>query len=92
MRDRVVPVKRADNPGLVAIFGEMDTDLAGARIAHRDMVEAAFTLEPGSDTSNRVFIDRTLVGRRRSACRRKGHESGWRKRVLPRRRAGAVVP
>ena len=65
MRDRVVQmaVKRADNPGLVAIFGEMDTDLAGARIAHRDMVEAAFTLEPGSDTSNRVFIDRTLVGR-----------------------------
>jgi alkylation response protein AidB-like acyl-CoA dehydrogenase len=48
---------------LVAIFGEMDTDLAGARVAHRDMVEAAFTLEPGSDTSNRVFIDRTLVGR-----------------------------
>jgi hypothetical protein len=60
MRDRVVQmaVKRADNPGLVAIFGEMDTDLAGARIAHRDIVEAAFTLEPGSDTSNRVFIDR----------------------------------
>ena len=85
-------VKRADNPGLVAILGEMDTDLAGARIAHRDMVEAAFTLEPGSDTSNRVFIDRTLVGRGCSACRRKGHGSGRRKRVLPRRRAGAVAP
>jgi indole-3-acetate monooxygenase len=41
----------------------MDTELAGARIAHRDMVEAAFTLEPGSETSNRVFIGRTLVGR-----------------------------
>jgi alkylation response protein AidB-like acyl-CoA dehydrogenase len=34
----------------------------GARIAHRDIVEAAFTLEPGPDTLNRVFIDRTLVG------------------------------
>jgi alkylation response protein AidB-like acyl-CoA dehydrogenase len=63
MRDRVVQmaVERADNPGLVAILGEMDTDLAAARIPHRDMVEAALRLEPGSDTSNR--IGRTLVGR-----------------------------
>ena len=55
--------KRADSLGLVDILGEMETELAGARIAHRDMVEAASTLEPGSDTSNRVFMDRTLVGR-----------------------------
>jgi alkylation response protein AidB-like acyl-CoA dehydrogenase len=56
-------VKRAGNSGLVDIVGEMDTDLACARIAHRDMVEAAVTLEPGSDALNRVFTDRTLVGR-----------------------------
>jgi alkylation response protein AidB-like acyl-CoA dehydrogenase len=65
MRDRAVAmtVKRAGNSGLVDIVGEMDTDLACARIAHRDMVEAAVTLEPGSDALNRVFTDRTLVGR-----------------------------
>ena len=65
MRDRVLGMaaKRADSLGLVDILGEMDTELAGARIAHRDMVEAAFTLEPGSASSNRVFMDRTLVGR-----------------------------
>jgi alkylation response protein AidB-like acyl-CoA dehydrogenase len=27
------------------------------------MVEAALTLEPGPETSNRIFIGRTLVGR-----------------------------
>jgi alkylation response protein AidB-like acyl-CoA dehydrogenase len=65
MRDRVVRivVERADKPGLVDVLGEMDTELAGARIAHRDMVDAAFTLEPGSNTSNRIFMDRTLMGR-----------------------------
>jgi alkylation response protein AidB-like acyl-CoA dehydrogenase len=65
MRDRVVAiaVKRVDTSEVVDIVGEMDTELASARIAHRDMVEAAFTLEPGSDTLNRVFTDRTLVGR-----------------------------
>jgi alkylation response protein AidB-like acyl-CoA dehydrogenase len=66
MRERAVAiaVKRVDTSEVVDIIGEMDTELASARIAHRDMVEAAeFTLEPGSDTLNRVFTDRTLVGR-----------------------------
>ncbi len=65
MRDRAVAiaVKRADTAEVVDIVGEMDTDLASARIAHRDMVEAAFTLDPGTDALNRVFTDRTLVGR-----------------------------
>ena len=65
MRDRAVArvAKRADNSGLLDIVGEMDTELACAQLAHRDMVQAAFTLEPGADTSNRIFTDRTLVGR-----------------------------
>jgi alkylation response protein AidB-like acyl-CoA dehydrogenase len=65
MRDRAIALsaKRAGNPGLVDIVGEMDTELAAARIAHRDMVEAANTLEPCAETLNRVFIGRTLVGR-----------------------------
>jgi alkylation response protein AidB-like acyl-CoA dehydrogenase len=65
MRDRAVTMamKRAGNSGLIDIVGEMDSELACARIAHRDMVEAASTLEPGTDSLNRVFMDRTLVGR-----------------------------
>ena len=56
-------MKSPGNPDLVDIVGEMDTEVACARIAHHDMVAAAFTLEPGTDTLNRVFMDRTLVGR-----------------------------
>lgn len=65
MRDRAVAMamKRAGNPGLTDIVGEMDSELACARIVHRDMVEAGATLEPGTDSLNRVFMDRTLVGR-----------------------------
>jgi alkylation response protein AidB-like acyl-CoA dehydrogenase len=65
MRDHAtaITVKSPGNPDLVDIIGAMDTELACARIAHRDMVEAADTLEPGTDTLNRVFTGRTLVGR-----------------------------
>jgi alkylation response protein AidB-like acyl-CoA dehydrogenase len=65
MRDRAVALvtKRADNPGLLEIVGEMNTELACAQLAYRDMAQAAYTLEPGPDTSNRIFTDRTLVGR-----------------------------
>ncbi len=65
MRDRAVAMatKSADNAGLVDIVGMMENELACARIAHRDMVEAACTLEPSSDALNRIFTDRTLVGR-----------------------------
>jgi hypothetical protein len=83
MRDRAIALvaKRAENPGLLDIVGEMDTELACARLAHRDMVEAAFTLEPGFDTSNRIFTNRTLVGR---AVLRVGE------RAMPRPRARTV--
>jgi alkylation response protein AidB-like acyl-CoA dehydrogenase len=65
MRDRAVAIAadRVDTPEAVDIVGEMETELAIVRIAHRDMVEAAFTLEPGADTLNRVFTGRTVVGR-----------------------------
>jgi len=65
MRDRAtaIAMKTPGNPDLVNIVGEMDTELACAGVAHRDMVEAASTLEPGTDALNRVFMDRTLVGR-----------------------------
>jgi acyl-CoA dehydrogenase len=63
MRDRAVAIAVKRIGTAEDIVGEMDTELASARIAHRDMIEAAFTLEPGPNTLNRVFMDRTLVGR-----------------------------
>jgi alkylation response protein AidB-like acyl-CoA dehydrogenase len=65
MRDRATAsaMKNPGNPDLDIILGEVDTELACARIAHLDMVEAASTLEPDTQTLNRVFMDRTLVGR-----------------------------
>jgi acyl-CoA dehydrogenase len=56
--------KRPDDPGLAYVIGEMENALAAARMAHRDMVEAAERWdEPGPETTNRIMIGRTLVGR-----------------------------
>jgi alkylation response protein AidB-like acyl-CoA dehydrogenase len=55
--------KRPDDHGLPYLVGEMHNDLASARIAHRDMVEAAETCEPGPQTTDRIWTGRTLVGR-----------------------------
>ena len=55
--------KRPHDHGLPYLIGEMQNDLAGARMAHRDMAEAAATGEPGLQTTNRVWTGRTLVGR-----------------------------
>jgi alkylation response protein AidB-like acyl-CoA dehydrogenase len=55
--------KRPGDHGLAAFVGEMQNDLAFARTAHRDMVVAADTSEPGAETTNRVWTGRTLVGR-----------------------------
>jgi alkylation response protein AidB-like acyl-CoA dehydrogenase len=55
--------KRPHDPGLAYLVGEMENDLACARMAHREMVEAADAGEPGSETTNRIWISRTLVGR-----------------------------
>jgi alkylation response protein AidB-like acyl-CoA dehydrogenase len=55
--------RRTGDHGLPYLVGEMQNDLAAARMAHRDMVEAAHIGEPGPATTNRVWIGRTLVGR-----------------------------
>jgi alkylation response protein AidB-like acyl-CoA dehydrogenase len=55
--------KRSGDPELPYLIGEMQNDLAAARMAHRDMVEAADTCEPGLETTNRIWTGRTLVGR-----------------------------
>ena len=58
-----IAAKRPSDPGLPYLVGEMENDLAAARMAHRDMVEAADTGEPGPETTNRIWTARTLVGR-----------------------------
>jgi alkylation response protein AidB-like acyl-CoA dehydrogenase len=56
--------KRPDVPGLPYLVGEMENELATARMAHRDMVEVAEACEePGPQTTSRIMIGRTLVGR-----------------------------
>jgi alkylation response protein AidB-like acyl-CoA dehydrogenase len=55
--------ERSNDSGLAYLIGEMENDLACARMAHRDMVEAAHAGEPGPETTNRIWIARTLVGR-----------------------------
>jgi acyl-CoA dehydrogenase len=56
--------KRPADPALFSLFGEMENALATARMAHRDMVEAADgCTAPGPEITNRVMIARTLVGR-----------------------------
>jgi alkylation response protein AidB-like acyl-CoA dehydrogenase len=45
------------------LVGEMENELATARLAHADMVKTAATAEPGAETTNRIMIGRTLVGR-----------------------------
>jgi alkylation response protein AidB-like acyl-CoA dehydrogenase len=60
----VLARKRRDEPGLADLVGEMENELAAARLAHRDVVEAADRCEePGAETTNRMSIGRTLVGR-----------------------------
>lgn len=56
--------KRRDDPELAHLVGEMENELAAARWAHRDMMEAADCCdETGPETTNRIVIARTLVGR-----------------------------
>jgi alkylation response protein AidB-like acyl-CoA dehydrogenase len=60
----VLARKRAHEPGMPYLVGEMENELACARMAHRDMVEAAEACEePGPETTNRIVVARTLVGR-----------------------------
>jgi acyl-CoA dehydrogenase len=55
--------KKRDDPTVQTLTGEMETELAAARAALRDMFEASTTAPPGPDTTNRVMMGRTLVAR-----------------------------
>jgi alkylation response protein AidB-like acyl-CoA dehydrogenase len=55
--------KRRHDPDVPYLVGEMDSELATARLALRSMIEAAATAEPGAATTNDGLIGRTLTGR-----------------------------
>jgi alkylation response protein AidB-like acyl-CoA dehydrogenase len=54
--------KRVNDAWLPYLIGEMENHLTVARLAHQDMVDAASVSEPGLQTTNRIWIGRTLVG------------------------------
>jgi acyl-CoA dehydrogenase len=56
-------VKRRDQPETRQLVGEMENDLRLAQIAHASMVTIAAEQKPGPDTTNEIFIRRTLAGR-----------------------------
>lgn len=63
-RDKAVALAaRKTSDDLVQIVGEMDTELAAARMALNDMVVCAAVGEPGPEVTNRIFVGRTLVAR-----------------------------
>jgi alkylation response protein AidB-like acyl-CoA dehydrogenase len=55
--------KRRHDPDVPYLVGEMDTELATARLALRSMIETAETAEPGHTATNDGLIGRTLAGR-----------------------------
>jgi alkylation response protein AidB-like acyl-CoA dehydrogenase len=76
-RDKAVGLAgRKTSDDLTLIVGEMDTQLAAARLALADMVACAATSEPGPDTTNRIMTGRTLVARAAIATVEKAMEAG----------------
>jgi alkylation response protein AidB-like acyl-CoA dehydrogenase len=64
-RDIAIDRARSRNADetLSYLVGEMEDELALARLARADMVMAGATAEPGKDTTNRIMAGRTLAGR-----------------------------
>jgi acyl-CoA dehydrogenase len=56
-------LKRRDDPAMALLVGEMDNELAGARLALDRMIALAAEAEPGPETTNEIVIGRTLAGR-----------------------------
>jgi alkylation response protein AidB-like acyl-CoA dehydrogenase len=54
---------RRDGQDVSYVVGEMENELATARFAHRDMLEAAATVEPGEQATNRVMTGRAVLAR-----------------------------
>jgi alkylation response protein AidB-like acyl-CoA dehydrogenase len=54
---------RRDGQDISYLVGEMENEVATARFAHRDMLEAGATSEPGEQTTNRVMTGRAILAR-----------------------------
>jgi alkylation response protein AidB-like acyl-CoA dehydrogenase len=54
---------RSADDMLCCLVGEMENELAIARLARADMVAAGAVCEPGRDTTDRIMTGRALVGR-----------------------------
>jgi alkylation response protein AidB-like acyl-CoA dehydrogenase len=55
--------KKAKDPNVQALVGEMENELATARMALRHMIDTAATTSIGAATTNEVLVGRTLAGR-----------------------------
>jgi alkylation response protein AidB-like acyl-CoA dehydrogenase len=55
--------RRRDDPAVQATVGEMDNELAVARLAVRHMIDVADTDRIGPAETNEILIGRTLAGR-----------------------------
>jgi len=55
--------KRRGDHHLLNVVGEMENEIAAARVALADMIAAAALNEPGPAVTSRVFTGRTLVAR-----------------------------
>lgn len=64
-RDKALDLAAARKPSsdLELILGEMETELAVARLALADMLACAASEEPGPAASSRIMTGRTLAGR-----------------------------
>jgi hypothetical protein len=54
---------RRDSQDISYLVGEMENEIAAARLARRHMVDAAATAEPGEQTTNRVMTGRAILAR-----------------------------
>jgi len=55
--------RKAKDPNVQMLVGEMDNELATARMALRHMIDAAATDSIGAESTNAVLVGRTLAGR-----------------------------
>jgi alkylation response protein AidB-like acyl-CoA dehydrogenase len=66
--------KRAADPLLAQLAGELDNELLSARLAHERMAEIAETGTPGPESTSAAMACRTLVGRHAIAAVAKAME------------------
>lgn len=59
----VAAATKPRDPAVIDLVGALDTELAATRIALASMVAFSETAQPGPETTNTIFIHRTLVAR-----------------------------